>query len=87
MKAVVFTEHPGIGRAFVRSFKNEEEVDSYRERNECMVFNFDELDDEITRLRKWMKSAYAEFALAKSRMMHAQRMLDQLYEYDEEVAS
>lgn len=87
MKAVVFTEEPGMGRAYVTSFPDADYAQAHADENECIVFTGTELAREVERLRKWMKSAYDEFATAKSRMVHAQLMLDRLYEYDEEVAS
>lgn len=87
MKAVVFTSEPGSGEAFLATFTNKAEAQQYAQDNGYSVFDFDELFNEIGRLRKWMKEAYSEFCAARDQMTAAHRILDDLYEYDEEIAS
>jgi len=86
MKAVVFTEEPGMGKAYVTSFESEEEADGFADSHDAIVFTNDDLEREVARLRRWMKSAYEEFCTARRRCEHAQKMLDEMYEYEEQVA-
>lgn len=85
MKAVVFTEEPGMGRAFITTFSDEDEMESYADQNECIVFDYRELDREVKRLRQWVRQAADEYNTAQRRLRHAQDMLDRLYECGEEV--
>ena len=78
MKAIVFEQEIGTGRAHIMDFGSPQELHSFesdRLTESSQAFSVDQLRDEALHLRKWLRSAEEERRVAERKLRHALKML------------
>lgn len=69
-----------MGRSFIKTFENDDAAQEYAEVFDAIVYNFDEMFNEVNRMRQWMRQSYDEYCTAKRRLESAREMFVKLAE-------